>query len=224
MISLHSMDGGVDNFDAGAVLFGGAVADAFDGLLAGFGVADDAAFADVFAASFKLRLDEDDGFALPFFLELVLSAARIAGRTRVAEMKETSIAKKTGVGCSGVGSSPGLRRPGVGAFAQDDAGIVAELLGRSGRLAGVDGEDGSCAMLQRAVGEAAGRGADVETRARPVRSMDQWVRACTSLRPPRLTYLRTEPSRRTTASAETEAPGLSTRCWLTRTRPARMRA
>ena len=46
-------------------LFGDAVADAFDGLLAGFGVADDAAFADVAAAGFELGLDEDDGFALP---------------------------------------------------------------------------------------------------------------------------------------------------------------
>ena len=68
MVAFHAVDGGVDDFDAGAVLFGYALADALDGLLAGFGVADDAAFADVAAAGFELRLDEDDGFALPGLL------------------------------------------------------------------------------------------------------------------------------------------------------------
>ena len=49
----------------GAVLLDDAVADAVDGDLAGVGVADDSALADVLAAGFELRLDEDDGFALP---------------------------------------------------------------------------------------------------------------------------------------------------------------
>ena len=79
-------------------MFGDAVADALDGGLAGFGVADDAAFADVVAAGFELGLDEDDGFALPGMISAVLRAARTAGRTSVAEMKETSMARKAGRG------------------------------------------------------------------------------------------------------------------------------
>ena len=65
MVAFHAVDGGVDDFDGGAVLFDDAVADALDGGLAGVGVADDAAFADVLAAGFELRFDEDDGCALP---------------------------------------------------------------------------------------------------------------------------------------------------------------
>src|SRR5258705_9529925 len=59
---------------------------------------------------------------------------------------------------------------------------------------------------------------------RPVSEMDQWAMACSSLRPPRLTYLRSEPRRRMAAATEIEVPGLSMRCSSTRTRPARMRA
>src|ERR1700723_986759 len=66
--------------------------------------------------------------------------------------------------------------------------------------------------------------APMSTQGRPGSKMDQWARACSSLRPPRLTYLRSEPRRRMEASAGMEAPGLSMRCSLTRTRPARMRA
>lgn len=65
MVALHAVDGGVDDFDGGSALLGNAFADALDCLLAGVGVADDASLADVFAAGFELRLDEDDGFALP---------------------------------------------------------------------------------------------------------------------------------------------------------------
>ena len=65
MVALHAVDGGVDDFDGGAVLLEDTVADALDGGLSGVGVANDAALADVFAAGFELGLDEDDGFALP---------------------------------------------------------------------------------------------------------------------------------------------------------------
>ena len=65
MIALHAEDGRVDEVDAGAALLEDAVADALDGGLAGVGVADDAALADVGTTGFELRLDEDDGGALP---------------------------------------------------------------------------------------------------------------------------------------------------------------
>ena len=51
----------------GAAVFYRAGADSVDGQLAGFGVADDAAFAYVETAGFELGFDEDDCFALPVF-------------------------------------------------------------------------------------------------------------------------------------------------------------
>ena len=65
MIAFHALNRGIDDFDNGAVLLEDAVVDALDGGLAGVGVADDASFADVFAARLELGFDEDDGFALP---------------------------------------------------------------------------------------------------------------------------------------------------------------
>ena len=65
MVALHAQDGRVDEVDAGAVLLEDAVANALDGGLAGVGIADDTAFAYVGATGFELRLDEDDGGALP---------------------------------------------------------------------------------------------------------------------------------------------------------------
>lgn len=51
---------------------------------------------------------------------------------------------------------------GVGAFAEGDAGVVAQLLGDL-TVAGVYGEDRCGTALEHTVGEAAGRGSDVET-------------------------------------------------------------
>ena len=68
MVALHPVDGGVDDFHGGAVLLFYALTDSLDGLPAGVGVPDDASLADVFAAGLELRLDEDDGFALPGFI------------------------------------------------------------------------------------------------------------------------------------------------------------
>ena len=65
MVALHAADGGVDDVDGCASLFDYAVADAMDGGLASFGIADEASLADVETAGFELRLDEDHGFALP---------------------------------------------------------------------------------------------------------------------------------------------------------------
>ena len=63
MVAFHALDGRVDDFDCGAVLFEDTVADAVDGRLAGVGIADYAALADVGATGLELRLDENDGGA-----------------------------------------------------------------------------------------------------------------------------------------------------------------
>jgi len=51
---------------------------------------------------------------------------------------------------------------GIGALAKGDTGIVAELLGDLA-VAGVNSQDRSCAVLEHAVGEASGGGADIDT-------------------------------------------------------------
>jgi hypothetical protein len=160
VVTLHTVNWGVDDFDVGAVLLKDAVAYALDGGLASVRVTHDAALADVFAAGFELRLYEDDGFALPLSL-------------RRAESAEDCRKDKGGGDEGDVHAQKGGSRyvcdeefargeeAGVGALAQDDAGIVAEFLGDLA-VAGVDGKDGRGAMLQHAVGEAAGGGADVD--------------------------------------------------------------
>ena len=65
MVALHAQDGRVDEVDAGSVLLEDAVANALDGGLTGVGVTDDSALSDVGATGFELRLDQDDGGALP---------------------------------------------------------------------------------------------------------------------------------------------------------------
>ncbi len=93
--------------------------------------------------------------------------------------------ERPAVGLSGVSSSPGVRRPGVGALAERNAGVVAELLGDLA-VAGVDGEDGGGSALEHAVGEAAGGGSDIDAGEAGEVKVDQWASACSSLRPPRL--------------------------------------
>ncbi len=61
-IAFGAGDRGVDDVDVLGGEFGDTGADAVDGKLVGRGIADDAAFADAFAAGFELGLDENDGF------------------------------------------------------------------------------------------------------------------------------------------------------------------
>ena len=55
----------------------------------------------------------------------------------------------------------GGEEAGVGAFAEDDTGVVAELLSDLA-ITGVYCQHGLCAVLQHAVGKAPGRSADVD--------------------------------------------------------------
>jgi hypothetical protein len=64
-VAFHTEEGRVDEIEGLAAEIADGGLDAVDGELAGGGVADNAAFADVLAAGFELGLDEDDGFALP---------------------------------------------------------------------------------------------------------------------------------------------------------------
>jgi hypothetical protein len=62
------------------------------------------------------------------------------------------------------GQVAGVEEAGVGALHEGDAGVVAEGLGDLA-VAGVDGEDAGRAVLEHAVAEAAGGGADVAAEA-----------------------------------------------------------
>jgi len=175
VVSFHALNGGVDDFDVGAVLLKDAVADALDGGLAGIGVADDAAFADVLTASFELGLDENDSFALP---GLIRRAERAEdGRENEGSGDEGDVHCEEGRGETRKSGSSAARRmtififwreefaggeeAGVGALPEGDAWVVAEPLGDLA-VAGIDGKDGGGTMLQHAVGEASGGGADVD--------------------------------------------------------------
>ena len=125
----------------------------------GGGVADDAAFAYVLAAGFELGFDEEDGFSLPLCFgwgEGGDDGGEDQGCGDEADVQGEE--------------ADGLRREreelaggeeaGVGALEEGDAGVGAELVVDLA-VAGVDGEDGGSAVLEHAVSEAAGGGADV---------------------------------------------------------------
>jgi hypothetical protein len=160
VIALHAEDRRVDEVKVGAVLLEDAGADAFDRGLTGIGVADDATFADVGAASFELWLDEDDDFAVP----------GVVGRTECAEDRREDEGggyegnvhgDKRWSGCVGREEFAGVEEAGVGSLAKGDAGIVAEFVGDLA-VAGVYCEDGCSVALEHAVGEASGGGSDVD--------------------------------------------------------------
>jgi hypothetical protein len=139
----------------------------------GCGVADDAAFADVLAAGFELGLDEDNGFALPLGFggsECGEDGGEDEGGGDEADVhREEAYVLRGGreFRTWGAGDLGGVRvelaggeEASVGAFEEGDAGVGAELVVDLA-VAGVDGQYGGGAVLEEAVGEAAGGGADV---------------------------------------------------------------
>ena len=160
MVALHAVDGRVDDLDGSASLFDDTLADTLDGEAAGLGIADDAAFADAETAGFELRLDEDDGGALPATVRRAEGAEDRGENQRGGDEGDVhgEEDRNRGVGRE---EFAGGEEAGVGAFVEGDAGIVAELLGDLA-VAGVDGDDAGRMVLQHAVGEAAGGGSDVD--------------------------------------------------------------
>jgi hypothetical protein len=162
VVALHAEDRGVDEVEIDAAMLEDRLADTFDGGLPSIGVADDTAFADVGAASFELRFDEDDDAALPG----LTGCAERAKDCRQDESRrdERDIHREEDWGgFTGREKFAGCEKAGVGALAKGDTGIVAKLL-RDLAVAGIDGEDGGGAALEHAVGEATGGSADVDAR------------------------------------------------------------
>ena len=131
--------------------FGDKAADFFDGLDVELGVADDAAFGDVFAAEFELRFDQADHAA-------VLIQYREHRRKDIGERNEGQIHHREMHFFADV-----LRRheAGVELFFDDHAWVVAQF---PDQLVGADihGMDAGGAALQQAVGEATGGSADID--------------------------------------------------------------
>ncbi len=125
--------------------------DAFADLAMERGVAHHAAFADAARADLELRLDEGDE------ARRGAASASAAGSTVSRPMKLASQTMRVGR----LGHLLRREVAGVAALAHDDARIVAQLPGEL-PVPDIDGIDASRAALQQHVGEAAGRGADVE--------------------------------------------------------------
>jgi hypothetical protein len=160
VVALHAEDGRVDEVEVGAVLFKDTLANAVDGGLTGVGVANDAAFADVGATCFELRFDEDDDGAAPRFVGLAERAEDC--REYEGRGDEGDVHRDEGWSrCVGCEEFAGGEETGVGALAEGDAGVVAELLGYLA-VAGVDCENRLRATLEHAVGEAARGGSDID--------------------------------------------------------------
>ena len=128
--------------------------------MAGGGVADDTSLAYVASAGFELGFDQDYGLASPFLLggaEGFEDGGQDEGGGDEGDV-HCEEGWGGGVGCEEFGLG---EEAGVGALAKGDAGIVAEFLGYLA-VASVHCEDGFCAALEHAVGEASGGGSYVD--------------------------------------------------------------
>ena len=155
MVAFGAGDGGWDDFCDLPSEVGDCLGDFFYGEFVDFGIADDASFTDVAAAGFELRLDEDDG----------LRERRRGGEYRGKKEccgDEGDIHYKQGqCGLAGFSECVGGEEASIGALDEANARVVAELHSDLPE-AGVDSSDVRSAALQKAVGKATGRGADVE--------------------------------------------------------------
>lgn len=151
-VAVGALDGGGDEavpFEGGLGLDPGL--DAVTGALMSGGVADDAAGADVLAGEFELGFDEDDGLAAGF--EDGEGGGKDKGERDEGDVGDDEVHEFGDIGGGHVAD--------VEVFAADDAGVIAEF---PDELIGADivGVDSGGAVLEQAVGKAAGGGADIE--------------------------------------------------------------
>ncbi len=155
-VTFAACDGGWDDFDDLPVEAGDAVRDFFNGEFVDFGVADDSASADVAPAGFELGFDEDHDFC-----ERGCGGEDGSEKERCGD--EGDIHDKQGEpGLAGFSERVGGEEAGVGALDETNARVVAEFHGDLAE-AGVDRGYMRGTALQKAIGEAAGGSAYVET-------------------------------------------------------------
>ena len=114
-------------------------------------IAYDAAFADLLASGFELRLYQNNDLAAIRLLRIGKAAAITAGRTSVADMKETSMT----INSTGFADLRSRQITGVGFFQQAHAGILAKAE-IDLAMSGIDRNHTSRATLQETVGESPG--------------------------------------------------------------------
>ena len=113
---------------------GDAFGDFFDGDVCDFGVADDAALADVSAACFELRLDQNDGFG-------ERGCRGEDGRKKERGGDERDVHDQQGEGgLARFGECARGEKAGIGALDEADARVVAKLHGDLAE-AGIDRGD-----------------------------------------------------------------------------------
>lgn len=126
--------------------------DALAGSLVGGGVANDAARANVFAGEFELRFDEDDGVASGF--ENGEGWGKDEGEGDEGDVGDDDVHEFRDIVWGHVAD--------IEVFATDDAGVITQFPDQliSADIVSVDARG---AMLEEAVGEAAGGGSDIES-------------------------------------------------------------
>jgi hypothetical protein len=155
LVAFGAGDGGGDDFCDLPAEIGDGLCDSLDGKFVDFGIAHDAAFADVAATGFELRLDEDDSLG-----ERGRSCKNRSEKECCGDKGDVHH-EKGELGRAGFGECVGGEEACVGTFDETNARIVAELHCDLAE-AGVDGGDVGGAVLEKTVSKAAGGCADVE--------------------------------------------------------------
>lgn len=158
LVTLCAGDGGGDDFDDLPVEVVDAVSDFFDGEFVDFGVADDAAFADIAAAGFELWLDQDHRFS-----DRGGSGEDGSEKERCRDKGDVHD-KQSEFGLPGLAERFGSEEAGIGTLDEMNPCVVAELNGNLTE-AGVDGGNMRRATLQKAVSKAASGGAYIKASA-----------------------------------------------------------
>ena len=159
MITFHAVYGRIYDLDIRATLIDDALADALDGLLAGFGITNDSSLTYVVAPSFELRLNQDDNHALPALSRRAQRSQH--RRNNECRGDEGDVHRKEGwnraIDCK---QFAGREKTGVGALSERNARIVAKLLGDLA-VAGIDSKNCCGSALKHAIGETSRGGSNV---------------------------------------------------------------
>ncbi len=186
-------------------------------------VVHDAALADLFPARFELRLDQNDRLdadSLQRVPVVPLPRRATAGSTRVAEIKDTSMDTKLMPGTQ----FTRFEVAGIGALAQAHPRIPGAGLRQSARIRYPQRSTPAapCCSMQSVKPPV---DVPMSAHCRPLRSICQRVKSGLQLESAAADVALLFPQHPQQRSCRRrEAPGFSTFCWLTNTRPARISA
>jgi hypothetical protein len=152
VITFHAVYGRIYDLDIRATLIDDALADALDGLLAGFGITHDSSLTYIVATSFELRLDQDDSRSMPVLPRLAERSQHRRDNERRGD--EGDVHRKEGWNRTlGWKQFAGSEKTGIGALSEGNARIVAKLLGDLS-VASIDSKNHCGSALKHAISEA----------------------------------------------------------------------